>query len=113
MGALTPSRRCEPRLPRGEGRTPVQAPQANAHAERWVGTVRRECLDWLLIAGRRHLERVLREYVDHYISARPHQALGLKAPLGSGQPSEATATGEIVRRDRLGSLIQAYERQAA
>src|SRR5207248_9706594 len=52
-------------------RTPVRAPRANAHAERWVGTVRRECLDWLLIVGRRHLEQVLREYADHYNTARP------------------------------------------
>jgi putative transposase len=46
--------------------TPIRAPNANAHAERWVGTVRAECLDWILVRGRRHLERVLREYVTHY-----------------------------------------------
>jgi hypothetical protein len=92
-------------------RTPVRAPRANPHAERWVGTVRRECLDWLLIVGRRHLERVLSEYVGHYNAARPHQALGLKAPLARGRPSRPT--GEIVRRDRLGGLIHEYERQAA
>jgi hypothetical protein len=56
---------------------------------------------------------VLRAYVDHDNTARPHQALGLKAPLGPSQPSEATATGEIVRRDRLGGLIHEYDRQAA
>jgi transposase InsO family protein len=69
---------------RGEGveviRTPVEAPKANAIAERFVGTVRRECLDWLLIANHRHLERVLRTYVDHYNGRRPHRALGLAAP---------------------------------
>jgi putative transposase len=92
-------------------RTPVRVPRANAYAERWVGTVRRECLDWLLIVGRRDLERVLREYVDHYNAARPHQALGLKAPLARGQPSPST--GEIVRRDRLGGLIHEYDREAA
>jgi putative transposase len=47
-------------------RTPVRAPTANAHAERWVRTVRAECLDWLLIVGRGHLEHVLRVYVQHY-----------------------------------------------
>ena len=47
-------------------RTPVQAPRANAYAERFVGTVRRECLDWMLIVGRRHLARVLHLYIDHY-----------------------------------------------
>jgi transposase InsO family protein len=92
-------------------RTPVRAPRANAHAERWVGTVRRECLDWLLIMGRQQLERVLREYADHYNNARPHQALGLTAPSAAGQPS--ASTGEIVRHDRLSGLIHEYERQAA
>jgi putative transposase len=55
--------------------TPVQAPNANAFAERWVGTVRAECLDWLLIVGRRRLERVLRVYVEHHNVHRPHRAL--------------------------------------
>jgi transposase InsO family protein len=61
-------------------RTPLRAPNANAHAERFVRTLREECLDWLLILGRRHLERVLREYVEHYNRERPHRALGLRAP---------------------------------
>jgi transposase InsO family protein len=61
-------------------RTPFRAPQANAFAERWVGTVRRDCLDWLLIVSRRQLEQVLRVYVDHYNSHRPHRALGLTPP---------------------------------
>src|SRR5439155_12437986 len=61
-------------------RTPVQAPNANAHAERCVRTIRSECLDWLLIFGRRQLERVLRTYVDHYNRQRPHRALDLDAP---------------------------------
>jgi putative transposase len=92
-------------------RAPFRAPRARAHAERWVGTVRRECLDRLLIVGQHHLERVLREYVDHYNAARPHQALRLRAPLASGQAPRPD--GEIVRRDRLGGLIHEYERQAA
>ena len=57
--------------------TPVQAPNANAYAERWIRTVRVECLDWLLITGRGHLEQVLWVYVEHYNSHRPHRALGL------------------------------------
>jgi putative transposase len=61
-------------------RTPVRAPNANAHAERWVRTLRGECLDHLLIVGRRHLERVLRVYVRHYNEHRPHRALGLVPP---------------------------------
>jgi hypothetical protein len=60
--------------------TPVQAPNANAYAERWIRTVRAECLDWLLIVGRGHLEQVLRIYVEHYNRHRPHRALGLEPP---------------------------------
>jgi putative transposase len=67
-------------------RTPPQAPRANAVAERWVGTARRECLDWVLILGRRQLEQVLEEYVAHYNTARPHRALQLPSfsPKGLG-----------------------------
>jgi Integrase core domain len=62
--------------------TPVPAPHANAYAsaERWIRTVRAECLDWLLIVGRSHLEQVLRVCVKHYNAHRPHRALGLEAP---------------------------------
>jgi putative transposase len=59
--------------------TPVQAPNANAYAERWIRTVRGGCLDWLLIVGRGHLEQVLRLYVEHYNRHRAHRALQLKA----------------------------------
>ncbi len=91
-------------------RLPYRAPRANAVAERWVGTVRREALDHLLILGRRHLDHVLREYVDHYQRARPHQGLGQQIP---GEPVEAgTAVGRVVRRDRLGGLIHEYSRAA-
>jgi putative transposase len=61
-------------------RTPVRAPNANAHVERWVGSVRRECLDRLLILGRRQLEQVLRVYVRHYNHGRPHRTLDLQPP---------------------------------
>jgi putative transposase len=60
--------------------TPIRAPRANAHAERFVRTVRVECLDWLLILGRRHLERVLRSYATHYNHERPHRGLALLTP---------------------------------
>ena len=92
-------------------RTPVRTPQANAFAERWVGTVRRDCLDWLLILGPQHLEHVLREYVRHYNVARPHRALHLRPPLPRGQP--ITAVGPVRRRDRLGGLLHEYSRYAA
>jgi putative transposase len=93
-------------------RTPVRAPKANAIAERFVRTVRAECLDWLLILNRRHLERVLRIYVDHYNRERPHRTLKLQPPEPQTlEPSPAV--GEIHRRDRLGGLIREYHRAAA
>ena len=92
-------------------RTPVRAPRANAVAERWVGTVRRECLDRLIILGERHLRQVLREFVEHYHAARPHRALDLRPPLARERP--VLATGAIVRRDRLSGLIHEYSRRAA
>jgi putative transposase len=94
-------------------RTPIQAPNANAVAERWVGTVRQECLDHLLIAGRRQLLRVLHVYVEHYNRHRPHRSLGLSPPQPSHCHDEAdpsTATQQLRRRDVLGGLIHEYER---
>jgi transposase InsO family protein len=93
-------------------RTPVRAPKANAIAERFVRTVRAECLDWLLILNRSHLERVLRVYVDHYNRERPHRALEHRAPE-SDERREGSPAGEIHRRDRLGGLIHEYYRAAA
>ena len=90
-------------------RTPLQAPKANAFAERWVGSARRECLDWLIIGGRSHLERVLDEYVDHYNSERPHRGLQLHPP--NGRLRGVNATGEISCRARLGGLIREYSRR--
>jgi hypothetical protein len=94
---------------------PVQAPNANAYAERWVRTVRTECLDWLLIIGRGHLEQVLRVYAAHYNAHRPHRALGLEPPdppadrsvVGDGQPSK------VHRHDLLCGLLHEYHRRAA
>ena len=93
-------------------RTPVRAPRANAFAERWVGTVRRECLDWSLILDARHLQRVLREYAEHYNRARPHRARGLHPPLGPPPPRPGIS-GPVRRRDCLGGLLHEYERVAA
>jgi transposase InsO family protein len=98
-------------------RTPVRAPNANAHMERWIGSVRRECLDRLLIAGRRQLEHVLRVYVNHYNRQRPHRALGLRPPESTACraiPAESTRQGlQVSRRDLLGGLIHEYELAAA
>jgi putative transposase len=92
-------------------RTPIQAPNANAVAERWVGTVRREYLDHLLITGRRHLLRVLHSYVRHYNRHRPHRSLDLSAPEWSERQGIAgpPAAKQIHRRDVLGGLIHEYE----
>jgi putative transposase len=92
--------------------TPIRAPKANAIAERFVRTLRAECLDWLLILNRRHLELVLRTYVDHYNTQRPHRALKLQPP-DPGEPPPQPASGEIHRRDRLGGLLHEYHRAAA
>jgi putative transposase len=95
-------------------RIPIQAPNANAIAERSVGTVRRECLDHLLIAGRRQLLRVLHLYVRHYNRHRPHRSLDLSAPERSERQAiaEPPAAKQIHRRDVLGGLIHEYERAA-
>ncbi|HEY5113495.1 MAG TPA: integrase core domain-containing protein, partial [Coriobacteriia bacterium] len=102
---------------RGEGvrviRTPIRAPRANAFAERFVGTVRRECLDHLLIYGRRHLERVLQTYVAHYLEERPHRGLRLAVPAGYRAPEARVTTRTTVERmDVLGGLIHEYRRAA-
>jgi len=92
-------------------KTPVRAPKANAIAERWVGTVRRECLDHILILGRRHLERVLTSYATHYNRERPHRGLGLDRP---DPPFPLMRIpGRVIRRhDLLGGLIHEYGRAA-
>ncbi len=90
--------------------TPVQAPQANAYAERFVRTVRTECLDWLLIVGRRNLEHVLRIYTRHYNRERPHRGLALQPPHA---PELIPTGGNVQRRDRLGGLLHEYYRAAA
>lgn len=95
-------------------KTPVRAPRANAIAERFVRTVRSECLDWLLILNRRHLEHVLRVYVGHYNRKRPHRSLDLTAPIPERSPPErGQSPGDVHRRDRLGGLIHEYYEAAA
>jgi len=92
-------------------RTPVRSPRANAFAERFVGTLRRECLDHVLILGERHLREVLAEYARHYNSHRPHQALQQEPPLR--QPGRVVdITVRIERRKVLGGLISEYHRAA-
>ncbi|MBI1257244.1 MAG: transposase [Chloroflexi bacterium] len=90
--------------------TPIRAPNANAYAERWVRSVRQECLDHLIIVNERHLNSVLREYVDYYNARRPHQGLGQECPAGS---FEALNRGVIYRHELLGGLINDYYREVA
>ncbi len=89
--------------------TPFRAPRANAFAERWVRSVREECLDHLLILGQRHLRRVLLEYVQYYNTARPHQGIQQHAPI----PFPPVPSGPVARRDVLGGIIHDYYRQVA
>jgi putative transposase len=100
----------------GEGvrviKTPVQAPRANAVAERWVRSVRNECLDQLLVFGRRHLEQTLGDYVAHYNAERPHRSLALAAPAAKPQAVRGSPSAEIRRRDVLGGLIHEYHAAA-
>jgi putative transposase len=89
--------------------TPIRSPKANAFAERFVRTVRDDCLDHLLIYSKRHLESVLATYVRHYNQSRPHRGRQLATPLlGHDQPR----TGEICRRDIFGGIIHEYDRAA-
>ena len=93
-------------------KTPVQAPRANAIAERWIASARRECLDRMLITGERHLQLVLGEYADHYNTHRPHRALYQNPPAGRQGPPAAGASIRVLRRDRLGGLIHEYSQVA-
>jgi len=93
-------------------KTPIRAPRANVVAERWVRTVRNECLDHLLVFGRRHLEQVLRGYLAHFNAERPHRSLELVPPAGSPR-SRCSPTADIRRRDVLGGLIHEYYAAAA
>jgi transposase InsO family protein len=92
--------------------TPVQAPRTNAACERWIATVRRECTDRILIAGRRHLHHTLSEYVDHYNTHRPHRTLSQRPPEGKVHEAPADANTRVRRRDRLGGLIHEYSQVA-
>ena len=93
-------------------KTPVRAPRANAIAERFVGTLRRELLDRLLIINQRHAAAVLREFERHYNGHRPHRTLGQAAPLRPLPRHTPTAVDIIQRHDRLGGLIHEYQHVA-
>jgi putative transposase len=93
---------------------PPRAPKANAVAERWVRTVRTECLDWLLIWSWRHLAQVLTVYVRHYNTARPHRGINLGVPAADSEPAPASPAQirRVERVDVLGGLIHEYRHAA-
>jgi putative transposase len=94
-------------------RTPVRSPRANAFAERFVRTIRNECLDWTLVLGRRHLEAVLRDYVRHYNQHRPHRGLRLQVPAPvSAETSAPPSLSVIARHEVLGGIIHEYHAAA-
>jgi putative transposase len=94
--------------------TPVQAPNANASAERWIRSGRAECLDWLLIVEPRHLEQVVRVYVRHYNQHRPHRALELGPPQSPSNRSNVIQDqrARVRRCDLLGGLLHEHGRAA-
>jgi putative transposase len=92
--------------------TPIRAPQANAYAERFVRAVRAECLDWLPILARRHLERLLRSYTTHDNRERPHRGLALLPPDPAKAANPPTLAA-VHRRDQLGGLIHEHDQTAA
>ena len=89
---------------------PYHAPNANAHAERWVRSVREECLDKVIILNERHLRRVLHEYIEYYNTRRPHQGLEQESPTGM---LLASRQGSVRYRKVLGGIIRDYYREAA
>jgi putative transposase len=93
-------------------RAPVRAPRANAIAERWVGSARRECLDRVLVAGERHLRVVLGEYADHCNLLRPHRSLRQEPPAGRAHPPVEVTGVRVLRQDQLGGLIHEYAQVA-
>ena len=93
-------------------KTPVRAPRANAIAERFVGSIRRELLDRTLIINERHAATVLDEYQHHCNSHRPHRTLGQAAPLRPLPQRTTNQTNGIRRRDRLGGLLHEYQQVA-
>jgi putative transposase len=91
-------------------RSPVRAPRANAYAERWIRTLRAECLDRILIAGPAHLRGVLDEYLEHYNTHRPHRSLDQHPPAGPRLSMISAKLGDrhLDRREVLGGLINEY-----
>jgi len=91
-------------------KTPYQAPNANAHVERVIRSIREECLDRIIILNEKHLRFVLKQYEKYYNEARPHQGINQSIP---NKPPPSPAKGNIKRRSYLGGLLNDYYREAA
>src|SRR4030065_457667 len=91
-------------------RLPARSPDLNGYAERWIRSLRQECLDRIIILNEAHLHWVLQEYVRYYNERRPHRALGLHVPAG---PRYYPTEGEVACRRVLGGLVNDYYRKAA
>ena len=93
---------------------PAQSPNCNPHAERFVRTIKYECLNQFIIFGERHLRRLIKEFVEHYMTERFHQGLGGQLISKQLAPTNHnSATGKVVRRSRLGGMLNYYSREAA
>jgi len=95
--------------------TAIRAPNQNAHAERFVQTIKQECLDWFIVLGEKHLRYIIGEYVDHYNAERPHLATDNLPPDCRQPPDRVERLGpeDVVIHERLGGLLRHYERKAA
>jgi transposase InsO family protein len=92
-------------------RLPARSPNLNAYAERFVLSIKSECLERMVLLGEWHLRRAISEYMRHYHGERNHQ--GLENALIAGNPEDAAGAGAVVRRERLGGLLNFYCREAA
>lgn len=92
-------------------RLPSRSPNLNAYAERWIGSARRECLARVIPLGERHLRELIREFATHYQVERNHQ--GRDNKLIVPMNDNAAASGRVVRRQRLGGVLNHYYREAA
>ena len=93
---------------------PAHSPNCTPHAERFVKTIRTECLDHFVIFGERHLRHLVRQFTDHYLTERYHQGIGSRIIKPKTSPSNGNATlGPIGCRSRLDGLLNYYHREAA
>jgi len=93
--------------------TPIAAPKANAHCERFIGTLRRECLDHMIILSERQLYRIVKAYTTYYNESRPHQGIGQQLPCSPVQGGGGSGTGAVISVPVLGGLHHDYRRQVA